>query len=446
MKAYKFLLVFIVLVAASSCSKNKDIKLEGDKAVMDYVNFFMGEIYYWNTQAPKPDLNNYDNVFDFFSNSLVKQDRWSWMETGEDYMRQETGIYTSYGFNIRQNLEYYNDYALSVAFVYPNSPFDKAGITRGCQILKINGETTNDLIRAKRFNTEIDKSNNIFTIKDLTGNIKDISLSKSSIATRSVLISEVYTNKDFSGLSSAVGYINYLTFNANMMDDINSAIAKMKAANVKNLILDLRYNGGGDSRPTALLANLLANKDCDGKVLVKRKHNSKYSSWDSDSKNIATIQRTSESLDLARLYIISGYGTASASEVIINGLRPMMEVVMVGDTTYGKPNGMYVQTYPQSNYTNPDYVFLPICFYNVNMNNEGDFDNGLIPNNYRPDDLYHNWGPEEDLIKSCLTHIVTGSFPPLPLAAHNNVKNLDNSYILKIEENELSYGRYVVIP
>ena len=181
------------------------------------------------------------------------------------------------------------------------------------------------------------------------------------------------------------------------LGEMGEAMAYFKKSGIKDLILDLRYNGGGDGEASQKLADYLAPASANGDVYAVRSHNALLTKegWNSESK----IARNDTSLNLDHLYIITTSGTASASEVILNGLKPLMNVTQVGDTTYGKPNGMYVFFYPgtseerkeidSGNYSNLEYCFLPICFYTDNKLGEGHYENGIVPDNYRPDDLCH---------------------------------------------------------
>ena len=119
-----------------------------------------------------------------------------------------------------------------------------------------------------------------------------------------------------------------------------------------------------------------------------------------------------------------------------------MTVVLVGKTTYGKPNGMYVLPYPAENFTSPDYVFLPICFFSVNSVGEGHYVEGIVPDQSRPDDLYHDFGVTEDWVKSCLTYISTGSFPALPAKPAAALLN-DFRGKVAVDEDSPNYGKYV---
>lgn len=440
-------LLAIIAVSFSSCKKEKtepESPFSSERLAMKFVQDVMKEYYYWNKTAPYPNYMNYTDIYKFFDASLVKQDRWSWMTDGETYMAEETGVYTSYGASLGQAIEYYKDYTVYIRYVYKDSPFDKAGITRGWAIEKINGVAVRTLVTNGTFNTEFNKDGNTFTFKDTKGNEREIKINKSTIQATSVLISKVFDKTDYNWLSQPVGYINYLTFNQNMTNEVKEAVAKVKQSGAKHLILDLRYNGGGSLKASALLASLIANKGCDGKVLVQTKHNSKYSLLDQKKESTYKIERTSESLDLDDIYVISGKGTASASEIIINGLKPLMNVIQVGQTTYGKPNGMYVYQYP-SRAKVPDYVFLPICFYSVNSLGKGDYDNGLAPDNYRADLPNADWHNDE-IVVACLKKIANGSFPDLPKVSADavDVRADDANVIIQTDEMKNGYGRCTV--
>jgi hypothetical protein len=275
-----------------------------------------------------------------------------------------------------------------------------------------------------------------------------------TLSTRSVLMSKVFTGEDFEGLTSPVGYMLYLTFNANMLDDIDNAMQLFREAGVKHLILDLRYNGGGDGRASQRIVDYVAPKSAIGETYVIRKHNDLLASQDKYSK----VEGIAGSLELDALYFITTKSSASASEMVLNGLEPLMNVRHVGDTTYGKPNGMYVLMYPgedadytrynKGDYSNLKWVFLPICFYNQNKDFRDIPDGGIVPANYRPDDLYHDFGPSEDNIKACLTHIASGTYPPLPAKKTKAVTKTSKERLVKIalteEETNPKYGSYTI--
>lgn len=389
-----------------------------------YRDHCFNPYYYWiEEQLPVANLlKPYDthDIYDYFNALLYAKDRWSWMIDGPTFASSEAGqMEGTYGVALSQPIEYYDDYAVKIALVYPGSAFDLQGVKRGWTLTHIGGQAVADLIRNGLFNKAFYTSPQSFTLEDLNDVSHTFTASATNLSVSPVLKTAVYTSADFPGLTEPVGYFNYLSFKANFLDDIDQAMEVFYNAGVRYLIMDLRYNGGGDSRCSQKIVDYLAPASTVGQVYVRRTHNEKLSRYDEASK----VQGTARSLNLKRLYVITGEGTASASEMVTNGLRPLMDVKMVGDTTYGKPNGMYVMCYPdsksdmerynQGDYSRLQWVFLPIAFYNKNGLGEPIPDDGFIPDNYRPDDLYHDFDVEEDNIYACLMHIVTGEFPVL---------------------------------
>lgn len=395
-------------------SDDKDKPMDKDStAVKTYVNQLMKQFYYWADQIPSSVTMKGNSVAKYFESCLVSKDRWSWMMNGLSYNSMETGISTSYGFHIAQPIDYFKDYDVYITYVDKNSPLGKAGVTRGWQLTHIAGTDVATLIKNDRFYDEIGKTSNSFTFKKPDGTSVDLNLSQTSFQSNSVTLSKVFTAADCDKLSKSakVGYILYTTFNSNMKNEIASTLNQMKTDGITDLILDLRYNGGGDLDVCTEIASYLAPATADGKVFVTLSHNLANKKEDKSYN----IKRTGNSLNLDRLFIITGKGTASASESMVNCLSPYMDIQNVGGQTYGKPNGMYVFLYPQkAKEKDVDYAFLPICFYCVNADGKADYDNGIIPKNKRYDDLYHDFSGEEDLIKACLNYIATGSYPELP--------------------------------
>lgn len=441
-------LALAALLPLASCEKTTTTKNENTDELAGakkYLYSIMSSIYYWSDDIQSVTAKDYTDMEDYFYALLSKKDRWSWMETGAEYNSSETGQYLAYGGRFCQPYEYYGDYSIYMGFVYEGSPLANQGVTRGWQLLKLNGKDVSDLVNAGTFNSTLDNSSNTFTYKDLDGNTKTFTISKGEIQAKSVVKSAVYTNADFAGLAAGkkVGYMFYVSFTSSMQDEITQTIKSFKDDGITDLIVDLRYNGGGSLSVCSYFADLLAPASADNKIFLKLKHNSKYSTYDELSSSKYIIARSTNSLNLDRIFFITGEGTASASESLMNGLKPFTDVKIVGDTTYGKPNGMYVYEYPE-NASVPDYVFLPICFYCVNSNGGGYFDNGIVPDNYRFDDLYHDFGVKEDLISACLTYIATGSYPAAPskksgaYGATKNEKSIGKK--IRMPEDSEGYG------
>lgn len=247
---YRFIIVAVVFAtigfSVSSCDPEDIIKeIITDKdpektKLYDYVDDLMDDVYYWYKEVPK-NINRliYTDVFDYFDKHLVEQDRWSWMMTGEEYLNDNAGISTSYGASYGQSVDYFEDYSIRVRYVHPNTPLSENGVKRGWELTHLNSTPVMDLVRNNTFNAQMAKTTNTFTFKDLNNGMKTFTTSSRVINTRSYLVKDIFTSEDFPGLTKAVGYFNYLTFNAYMTEDIDEAMAMFKAAGVKELILDL---------------------------------------------------------------------------------------------------------------------------------------------------------------------------------------------------------------
>jgi len=481
-----------ILLAFSGCSKPEEEsgskvpyeeqqrRQATEKALKFLRDDIMKSYYYWYNFVPTKKFDYKTDIFQFFDDLLYSKDRWSWMMDGKTYMDSEQGLQTgTFGIKLGQMIEYYNDYGVFVSLVYPGGPFDQAGVKRGWEIISIDKERTDEFIKrdsealSNLFNNPSTTKAHLFKFKDTEGETHEIEiLAAESLATRPGLIKKIFTERDYPGLTRPVGYFNYLSFMADndingksMLEDITEAMEYFKENNVKTLILDLRYNGGGDSRASGLLVNYLAPASARGQVYVNRVHNQKYSSEDEASKVTSPAEFFEflkkkydtdlvckpESPEFTTLYFITGKGSASASEMVLNGLKPLSNLHHVGNITYGKPNGMYVFLYPthlasydQNDYSGLKYVFLPICFYNANGLGQMIPDEGITPDNKRPDDLYHDFGPEEDNIGACLYHIVHGSYPDLPEKTFPTKATVGVDARLNEWENSKNYGRYTV--
>lgn len=457
---------------------------------------YMDIYYYWRDDVKDRNAvyKSYDyGIYDYFDKLLYEKDHWSWMCDKDYYLSEETGVMTgTWGISLGQAVEYYRDYGLRVRYIYPGSPLERFGVTRGAVLTRVAGFNVEDdeegltAEKLKHLNENYYKSPQTFTFRLVDGRDTSFTASMaSSLSVRSSLVTRVFRPGEFPGLQEPVGYFLYMSFRANFLDDIHEAMQTFKQAGVRKIIVDLRYNGGGDSRANRLLTDYLAPSSADGKPYVIRHHNaflrSVKDSPYTDEKNTVYIIPSSKiaydkdddegraywdkvspnRLDPEAIYFITGSGSASASEVVMNGLRPYMgdRMQMVGDTTYGKPNGMYVLMYPgekgdyeaydAGNYSKLQWVFLPICFFNQNSNGETIPVDGFVPDNYRPDDLYHDFGVEEDLIRACLTRIVSGSYPSLPSTPHRGVKSkAPHPAGFRIETPEMSpgYGLYTDKP
>lgn len=272
-------------------------------------------------------------------------------------------------------------YGFAVEHVYPGSPADKAGIQRGDIIAQVNSmditqSNMEDLWMNLNYGgysqVKLRKINWWAGSSDEENATVDVDLTAggyfaSPVAYHGVLeMPEAIADKP-----NKIGYLSYMGFEAAYDDDLAAAMADLKAAGVTDLILDLRSNGGGSVNSSIKLASMILDASYAGKTYAKLKRNplNPYG----DDECLLTEQATN--LGIKHLYIIATGSTASASEMVIAGLRGLdVPVTIIGSRTEGKNCGMDVMTATIDRY---DYEFAPITFLNFNAKDFNDYADGF---------------------------------------------------------------------
>lgn len=366
-----FLIFSVVFLSFTSCDdeENDLRKINVNKEVLN----IMEEYYLWYNLMPSVNPNNYSSPIELMDALRVNPpDKWSYVTSRtelEAYYNQAAYVGFGFGSGFNANGD------LIVSFVYKNSPLATKGIDRGWQILLIDGKVpTIDNYSSLIGANEIGISKT-FAFKSPSGNTLEYTFTKEQITMNTVIMDTVYTFG-----ATKVGYVVLESFIEKTTDELNTTFAKFKSKGINELIVDLRYNGGGQVSVSNFLANLIGGSIAYGKVYAKSSHNSKKQSLN----KYYLFDTESNSIPLSKVVFITTKGTASASELVINGLKPFMDVVLVGDRTHGKPVGMYTFTF-----TDPsiDWAIVPICFAMLNANDEGDYFEGIPANIYEQDDV-----------------------------------------------------------
>ena len=242
----------------------------------------------------------------------------------------ETG--GAFGFGFRFGID--NQGNTRVTRVYDDSAFGRAGISRGDIIVSIAGVPWDDFTPQQADELLGDRDNPLEAtwefVKGDTGLTEFIPITIGEFTANTVIFSGTFTNPAFSG---TVGYLVFEGFIRTSEQELNAAIADLRDAGVTELVLDLRYNGGGLISIANRLSSQLAGPSIAGETLVRYEYNDDYPQATFDV-NAADV---TPSLDLDRVLVLTTRQTASASELVINSLRPFMEVVTFGETTLGKP-------------------------------------------------------------------------------------------------------------
>jgi len=348
--------------------------------------------YFASPEDKNDFLDNYATPEDLFYDGLVApQDEFSWIV--DDYVALEnlfSGNSKTSGLSyvLVRYCEGCSEIFAVVRLVLPGSPADIAGVKRGDVINTIDGEQLTDTNSEALFGADT------FTIglatlegTNITNTDETFELTKVQFNSNPVFIAETLEVE-----GNKIGYLFYNSFTSDYDVQLNEAFGKFKADGVTDLILDLRYNGGGSVRTATDLAAMITGQFA-GKLFMKEQWNAEYQAYFESTKpdwllnNFNTTLKTGElinSLNLSKVYVITTGRSASASELVINGLDPYIEVVQIGETTRGKFQAS-VTLYDSPDFgrqnVNPNhtYAIQPLVLKSVNSAGISDYVNGLNP-------------------------------------------------------------------
>ena len=379
------ILFLLTLIGLSSCKK--DVKPSDsqivDQNARDTLYFDMNEFYFWYKLMPAVVVTDYKDPYTLLEAMRYKtRDRWSFIQTYDEYVAQATGSFVGHG--ISMGLDPSDQ--VRIAQIYSQSPLYSKGVRRGWIVKKLNGTDLAPIFKAQdatAYSNLIGKSTagitNTFLFQTPAGKDSTIISTKASFTLNTVILADTLHLK-----SGIAGHLVFDQFIPVSNQELLSAFTYFSQNNIKDLIVDLRYNGGGDLSVLANMASYVAGATKFNSTFLTLTYNDKYQIYN-QSFNFPSVAAP---LNISRLVVITTRGTASASEDFINGLKPSFDVVTIGDTTNGKPVGMNGFGYP---YRNPAYIFWPITFSLVNSAKHGDFYDGFAPARYVIDDITHDW-------------------------------------------------------
>jgi carboxyl-terminal processing protease len=387
-----------------------------------FIHDNMETYYLWNESMPYLDYTKQSDSFKYFDSLLYKPtDRWSFIT--DDYAalaNSYQGIEESMGHSYILYKYSNSDGVFGIIqFVYPNSPASEAGLKRGDLFTAIDG-TDLDI---NNYNTLLDKKKYLLTIAKLQGNtvvpVQDVNLTARVITQNPVLL---YDTLNIDG--TIIGYLVYKNFLDNFNDSLTNAFSWLKAAGINEMVLDLRYNNGGAISSMQHLASIIApfQQITKQDIIISDKYNTILSQY-YNSNGISTstkFKSTGLNMNLNRIYVLTGPNTASASEALIIGLKPYMDVITLGDTTHGKYTGAYVIYDTEKKH---NWAIQPIVFKYSNALGFTDFPNGLAPTFIGNDDLYNPLGdPKEGLLALTIQKIKGGKVGVAPKSAAIQLK------------------------
>jgi len=399
--AYYFFGGIFLLFSFYACHDDDDNDDDGiPKETIDtngWIKENMEASYLWNKELPDIDYTRESDPEAYFKKLLIATDTLSWIT--DDYTSLAAGYAgepvtmgydpTFYVFNDNETI------FIVVDYVYPGSAADKAGLKRGDIILSIDNTDLNrsnysDLYSGTSYSVQLGEadfgSDGSITIGP-SGESLDLT---AQVTTTDPAI----YNTIFNINGHKIGYLVYVEFvtgsDNGFLNSLDQIFDEFKSEGISDLIVDLRYNPGGDIDAAAHLASEIAPSDVvqNEEILVSLEYNNDLQSYlESDPVENADylayhFTKDVSNANLSRVYFLTTSGTASASELTISGLYPYMEVVQIGEPTYGKYLGAWI--IPDDN---EEWAIVPIVMKYANADGLTDFADGLPPDYEMYDDL-----------------------------------------------------------
>lgn len=424
----------IALTSLFSCGVDRWSEYQSETGLDLWIDSVMRQEYLWAEEMPaSKDLNYFLEPEAFFKKLLSSKDK---NYSTADTLDNEPVL--SYGFNYTLYKLADNDTAYNalITYVVPQSPASSAGLQRGDWLMMMNkGYIT------KRNETSL-----------LTGGSKEFMVGKYVVATdeegeeieviqanREVVVnaasaitdtpihtSKIYTN----GNGKTVGYLCYSSFTAGTAADkelynneLRNLFSQQKAYGVNEFVLDLRYNSGGEMACAQLLSTMLAPADRMNSAWATLKYNNKQVGKNKELALNPELIQTGANLNLSTVYILTTKETAAASEMVINCLKPYMDVVLIGETTQGENVATETFTNRQFNWS-----IHPVVCEVYNSKGESNYANGFAPNysiNEFTDLRYFlPLGNQQEALLNKALSLIAGEIPATKADTPHNAKQM----------------------
>ena len=429
------------LVASSSVAQHCAAPRSGSSDILgtvldekNWVRSWTDETYLWYQDvralsASTLNAGNYATAIDYFD--VLKSPQFTASGKAKDHFHfvydtptwvalSQSAVSYGYGFEIALIASTAPRQAL-VAYTSPGTPAATAGLARGAQILTVDGvdlvydntQAGIDTLNAGLFPDAA--GTHTFTVLD-----PGASTPRSVQFTAAALAQATVRNvKTLPAPNQTVGYMQFNDHLATSEAELVNAINQLKASGVTDLMLDLRYNGGGYLDVASELAYMIAGPTpTNGQVFERLTFNDKNPFQRTAEQSVTPFHASAlgfsvargtalPTLNLPRVFVLVGAGTCSASEAIVNGLRGVgVQVNLIGATTCGKPYGFYPQD-------NCGTTYFSIQFRGVNQLGQGDYADGFIPTCAASDDFTHALGdPAEGRLAAALSYRANGVCAP----------------------------------
>lgn len=441
MKTLRHLVLYsLLLLLVTGCQDDLDdvIRPASDLEIKNFIWRAMNNMYLYKADVPALADERFDNQAEldqflrsfsspetlFYNGLVADHDKFSFLV--EDYRRLEKALD---GINLSNGMQFglirYSSNSSEVLgfvrYVLPNTSAEAQGIERGDYFNTVDGEQ----LTVENFSRLLEPASYTIGLAEINGDEiistgETVSLQKEEYTTNPVFIAKIFPTA-----AGKVGYLMYNGFTSTFDAVLNETFAMFKSEGITDLIVDLRYNGGGSVETASDLGSMITGQ-FNGEIFYKEQWNQDYQTLLEATAPESLINRFNNrikdgsainSLNLGRVFFITTLKTASASELLVNGLKPYIEVVQIGENTTGKFQASTTL------YDSPDfrrngaslghtYAVQPLIYKTVNAAGVTDYVDGLPPDLEIKEDI-RNLGqlgdPSERLLAAALAIIEGGA-------------------------------------
>jgi carboxyl-terminal processing protease len=417
----KLLVIFLSLLLAG-CGGSDSAADNSDNAIAEcnrddinsqvYCKLYADYLWYDELKTGVDPLA-FSTPSAYLNQVIADRDRYSFIMTEQQYQdRYINAVFFGYGFATQRTD---NNTALQVLYVYDAGSAAQRGLRRADKIIEIDGISVAEwlarLDAGTATNDDIYGPNEEGVVRQFVWRKPDNSqrqadFVKSTVSTNTVMHRSVAQVGD-----KKVGYLVFNTFIELSEIELEQAFGFFAQQNIDELVLDLRYNGGGLIRVANQLSSHIALPKLQGNIFVKYRYNDKNTRKNSTVTFALGAGRTN--LNLPRVFVLTTAGSCSSSELVINALNPFIDVVQIGETTCGKPVGQVPDRVG-------DFRLFAINFQTVNALDFGGYFDGLSPNCPVNAAVAGDWGASDDpLYAEALAYIDNDSCSPLAVSAQS---------------------------
>ncbi|MEN8120191.1 MAG: S41 family peptidase [Bacteroidota bacterium] len=442
------ILLFISVLffgAFSGCKKEEPIELppKEENVVNEFIYDITSTYYLWEQYIPSGiDINDYPDSYELFDTLKYKTlDHWSALtDNYQDFQNSLDGIRKVAGYRLQlfeiagsQNL-----YGI-VGWVYAGSSAEQAGLKRGDIIVKINGQN----LSADNLNDLLSLDSYTIALGQIVGDQvsetgETLSAVKTELAINPILYYDVI---DVQG--TKIGYFVYDQFLDSYTAELENVFSYFASESIDELVLDLRYNPGGYVTTCANLASMIAPANALDKTFLTMQWNdllTDYLTQEFGSESdyfITNFPKPNINIDMGRMVVLTSTGSASASEAIINGLSPYMDITIIGERTAGKYTGASL-FYDMEEQKHDWGIYLVINRIANSLGNT-DYVDGFTPDFEVADDYTTPLGDIAEPLLAKAIEQLTGVIAKKAKSRPENIIPFANYYESELEQNGIMY-------